>query len=198
MRRREALTVVIIGAGVAGLSAGCFAQVNGYRSSIYEMHNLPGGVCTSWTRRGFTFDGAIHWLTGTRPGTAINRLLQEVGALRDKRLITHEVLRQIVIGERRFNVYTDASRLEAEVATPVTWVRYTGVWRGAYEGWLPTKEAMGAKMQKTIPGLSNFYLCGQWVEPGGGVPVSVISGRNVIKLICRQERRRFINHCTTT
>ncbi|HUX20623.1 MAG TPA: FAD-dependent oxidoreductase [Spirochaetia bacterium] len=85
-----------------------------------------------------------------------------------------------------------ASQVEViDFATPLTWVRYTGNWRGAYEGWLPTREALSVTMKKSFPGLKDFYLCGQWVEPGGGVPVSVISGRNVIKLICKADRRSF-------
>ena len=36
-------SVMIIGAGIAGLSAGIHAQLNGYRSRIYEMHSLPAG-----------------------------------------------------------------------------------------------------------------------------------------------------------
>jgi len=41
-------SVIIIGAGIAGLSAGCYGQMNGYRTSIFEMHDKPGGVGTSW------------------------------------------------------------------------------------------------------------------------------------------------------
>ncbi len=37
-------TIVIIGAGFAGLAAGIYARMNGYRSQIFEMHTLPGGI----------------------------------------------------------------------------------------------------------------------------------------------------------
>lgn len=43
----EQKSIIIIGAGLAGLSAGCYAQMNGYHSQIFEMHNLPGGLCTA-------------------------------------------------------------------------------------------------------------------------------------------------------
>jgi len=39
-------------------------------------------------------------------------------------------------------------------------------------------------MKKTLAGLDNFYMVGQWVEPGGGMPTAVMSGRNVTQLIC--------------
>ena len=45
-------SIIIIGAGIAGLSAGCYGQMNGYRTHIFEMHSLPGGLCTAWKRRG--------------------------------------------------------------------------------------------------------------------------------------------------
>ncbi len=41
-------SIIIIGAGVAGLTAGCYAQMNGYQTRILEMHNQPGGLCTAW------------------------------------------------------------------------------------------------------------------------------------------------------
>jgi phytoene desaturase len=43
-------SVLIIGAGLAGLAAGCFAQMNGYRSRIVEHHTQPGGVAAAWRR----------------------------------------------------------------------------------------------------------------------------------------------------
>ncbi len=44
--------IAIIGGGIAGLSAGCYGRMNGYETEIFEMHNVPGGVCTGWTRKG--------------------------------------------------------------------------------------------------------------------------------------------------
>jgi len=51
---------------------------------------------------------------------------------------------------------------------------------------------MGKGMSKTLPGLDNFYMVGQWVEPGGGVPTAALSGRNVIQVICQQDNRPFV------
>ena len=74
-------SVIIIGAGLAGLSAGCFARANRYRTQIFEHHTLPGGVCTSWVRHGYTVDGCIHWLMGCRPTSSLYRLYEDLGVV---------------------------------------------------------------------------------------------------------------------
>ncbi len=57
-----------------------------------------------------------------------------------------------------------------DVATPATWHRYTGNWQGSYEGFLPTRKTMMKNLGFTLPGLANFWMHGQWVAPGGGLP----------------------------
>jgi phytoene dehydrogenase-like protein len=48
------------------------------------------------------------------------------------------------------------------------------------------------RMSKTLPGLKNFYMIGQWVEPGGGLPSAAMSGRNVIQIICHRDNKLFV------
>ena len=79
-------SIVIIGAGIAGLSAGCYAQMNGYRSQIYEMHKIPGGLCTSWRRRGYLFDGSLRYLTGTSPHSKVHQLWEELDLLEGREI----------------------------------------------------------------------------------------------------------------
>jgi phytoene dehydrogenase-like protein len=83
-----------------------------------------------------------------------------------------------------------------DVATPLTTERYTGNWQGSMEGWLITTKTMGMTMgkgmSKTLPGLDNFYMTGQWVEPGGGVPTAAQSGRKVVQMICQRDKKRFV------
>ena len=42
--------IIIIGGGIAGLSAGVFGQKYGFETEIFEMHTVPGGQCTAWKR----------------------------------------------------------------------------------------------------------------------------------------------------
>ncbi len=106
-------SIIIIGAGIAGLSAGCYGQMNGYKTRIIEMDTKPGGCCTSWKRRGYTIDGCMHWLTGSSPRNSFYRLWEEVGAVQGRTMIDHEEYARIEGKEGKvFIVYTDINRLE--------------------------------------------------------------------------------------
>ncbi|MCJ7448071.1 MAG: NAD(P)-binding protein [Bacteroidales bacterium] len=245
-------SIIIIGAGFAGLAAGIYAQMNGYQTQIFEMHNKPGGLCTSWERKGYTIDCCIHWLVGSSPESSMHDFWEEVGITQGRQFINKE---PVEIGEAKRNrlylhlynhdpsmapagktvltimINTDyeywkklaqnktaylqkkeeiakklielldqrfpgiSSQVEViDVATPMTFERYTGNWKGSFEGWLITPEnasVLMKPMSQSLPGLANFYMCGQWVEPGGGLPTGIMSGRRLIKSLCREDRRKF-------
>jgi phytoene dehydrogenase-like protein len=71
-----------------------------------------------------------------------------------------------------------------DVATPLTYWQHARSWRGAYEGWMPSSESFFGHVRKTLPNLRGLYMAGQWVEPGGGVPTALMSGRQVVQLLC--------------
>ncbi len=75
--------IIIVGAGISGLTAGIYALQSGFDVTIYESHTIPGGASTSWRRKGYFFEGGMHWLTGSSPKTSLNKLWREVGALDD-------------------------------------------------------------------------------------------------------------------
>src|SRR5512136_17512 len=105
--------VVIIGAGIAGLSAGCYARMNGYDVEIHEAHTQPGGLCTSWKRGGYVLDGCLHWLMGSGPGEGHYRLWQELGAVQGRRFFNFDVFASVVgLDGRTIHFYTDIDRLE--------------------------------------------------------------------------------------
>lgn len=106
-------SIIIIGAGIAGLSAGCYAQMNGYNTKIFEMHEQPGGVCTSWDREGYTIDGCIHWLVGSRPDSSFNHMWRELGAVQGRNFVDYEEFGHLENEDGKvFTVYTNLDRLE--------------------------------------------------------------------------------------
>jgi phytoene dehydrogenase-like protein len=105
--------------------------------------------------------------------------------------------RLIEILEQRFPGISSQVEM-INVATPVTFERYTGNWKGSFEGWLITPEnskVFMKPMSQSLPGLQDFYMCGQWVEPGGGLPTGIMSGKRLIKRLCKEDHRKFRTTC---
>ncbi len=108
--------ILIIGAGIAGLSAGCYGRMNGYDTEIFEMHTVAGGVCAGWVRKGYTFDGCLHWLTGSAPTSPLYRVWQELGALNGKTVTNHEAFCHVVTSSgRRLIQWGNLDRLFEEL-----------------------------------------------------------------------------------
>ena len=106
-------SVIIVGAGIAGLSAGCYAQMNGYQSHIFEMHDHPGGLCTCWERNGYTINGCIHVLVGVGSDTEFCRIWEELGAIQNREIFMYdEFVRFEGSDGRTFILSTDIDRLE--------------------------------------------------------------------------------------
>src|SRR5579871_6192267 len=78
-------SIIVIGAGLAGLSAGCYARMNGYRTRIFEHDAEPGGVARAWRHGDYLIDGGIHYLMGHHPGQACYKLYHELGILQNRR-----------------------------------------------------------------------------------------------------------------
>lgn len=106
-------SIIIIGAGFAGLAAGIYAQMNGYKTQIFEMHDKPGGLCTSWKRKGYTIDACIHWLVGSNPKSGMYNYWEEVGIAQNREFINMEEYMQVEdVSGRTITFYTDVNRLE--------------------------------------------------------------------------------------
>ena len=57
---------------------------------------------------------------------------------------------------------------------------------------MPNAKSFGRGMSKTLPGLRDFYMIGQWIAPGGGLPPAVSTGRHVVQLMCREDKKPFV------
>jgi phytoene dehydrogenase-like protein len=106
-------SIIIIGAGISGLAAGCYGQMNGYTTQIFEMNSQPGGLCTAWKRKGYTIDGCIHWWVGTKPDTTFYKNWQELGMIQGKQIINLDEFYAYEDKDGKvFHQYTNIDQLE--------------------------------------------------------------------------------------
>lgn len=73
--------LIIVGAGITGLSAGIHALLKGYKVTIYEKNDFAGGCATGWFKNEYYIENCMHWLTGTNQATKDFKLWKKVGAL---------------------------------------------------------------------------------------------------------------------
>ena len=83
----EKKKIIIIGAGIAGMSAGIYGLDNDYDVTIYEKHNIVGGQCTGWVRDKVYIDGCAHWIVGTNVESDLYPLWRHVNAFNENTLI---------------------------------------------------------------------------------------------------------------
>jgi phytoene dehydrogenase-like protein len=79
-----------------------------------------------------------------------------------------------------------------DVSTPASVVRFTGNWKGSMEGWLLMPGVGFGARQQTLPGLRRFFMVGQWVQPGGGLPSGLMTARTAVQALCREDGMRFV------
>ena len=88
--------------------------MNGYQARIFEMHTQPGGLCTAWKRKGYTFDGCIHHLAGAGPASTLYRVWQELGIFQRHQMTFYDSLMQTELPDgKTLTTYTDIDRLDA-------------------------------------------------------------------------------------
>ncbi len=71
--------VIVIGAGIAGLICAAFLAKNWKKVLLVEQHSIPGGYCTSFKRKGFSFDAAVHHIGGCGKWSIVGRCFKTLG-----------------------------------------------------------------------------------------------------------------------
>ena len=108
--------VLIIGGGMAGMSAGAYLQMNGFDTEIFELNGTPGGVCTSWKRGDYTVDWCVHWLVGSGPSDSFYERWSELIDMSGIEIVDHEEYARVEDSHgEQIRIYTDLDRLETEL-----------------------------------------------------------------------------------
>jgi phytoene dehydrogenase-like protein len=105
--------ILIIGAGIAGLSAGCYLQISGFQTQIFETHSIPGGLLTGWTRNGYNIDGCIHGFLGSSKKHPYYHMWNEIIPMDDIQFIDYEKMYVFMFeDEKEFSIYANLNRFQ--------------------------------------------------------------------------------------
>lgn len=109
-------SIVVVGAGVAGLAAGCYGRLEGYRTTVLEQDSRPGGLATCWARGGYTINGGLAFVAGTGSGTPFEQLWRDLGVVPGLPLVDCEYLMIVDGGAgRELRFHADLDRLHAHL-----------------------------------------------------------------------------------
>lgn len=90
--------VIVVGAGIGGLTCGALLAKRGYKVLVLEQHYLVGGYCSSFKRMGFTFNAGVEDVSGLWEKGPVAYLLRELG-LRKEDFFVRNTVRYIFRGE---------------------------------------------------------------------------------------------------
>ncbi len=107
--------VLIVGGGVAGLSTGIYALLDGHEVTVCERHKVAGGNLTGWDRGEYHIDNCIHWLTGTNPTTSQYQIWQTLGALGETDVYRAESLYTFELDGKTLSLKRDLLALEEDM-----------------------------------------------------------------------------------
>ena len=71
--------VIVVGAGLGGLTAGAKLAKEGKKVLVLEQHDRPGGCATTFKRKDFTMEVGLHEMDGLHPRDIKTKVFTELG-----------------------------------------------------------------------------------------------------------------------
>ncbi len=106
---KDMYDAVIIGAGIGGLVCGCYLAKAGMKVLIVEQHHKPGGYCTSFKRKGFTFDAAAHSFGGYKYGI-VGKVFKDLGIEKKIKLTRFDPSDIVITPDHKVSFWADLEK----------------------------------------------------------------------------------------
>ncbi len=108
-------SVIVIGGGIAGLTAGSLLAHQGVPVTVFEAHYQPGGCAGTFCRGPYVFDVGATQVAGLEPGGIHERLFRHLGiSLPQAELLDPACLVDLEDGQTPINLWHDSRRWEKE------------------------------------------------------------------------------------
>lgn len=112
----KAYDVAIIGAGIGGLTAGCYLAKSGLSVAIVERHSKVGGYCGSFPKEGFIFDEAVHYVNHMSQSGILRKILEELGIYNSIKIVTIDPSDILCMPDFEIRIYHDTIKTVEELA----------------------------------------------------------------------------------
>lgn len=95
--------VVIVGGGLAGLTAGILLAQENIDTVIVEQHFVPGGYLQGFSRRGVRFETGLHYVGASMPGQPFAQYLKLMGIYNNLTFLSapNDIVGQVVLPNKR-------------------------------------------------------------------------------------------------
>jgi C-3',4' desaturase CrtD len=113
--RQKKSRVIVIGAGIGGLTAGALMARRGYEVTIFDRAFVPGGCASTFKRRDFIFDVGATQVAGLEPGGIHRRIFDELAVELPAATPCDPACAVFLPGEKEpINVWRDRQKWQAE------------------------------------------------------------------------------------
>ncbi len=108
--------VIVLGAGIAGLTLSIELLLKGYKVTLIEKNDNPGGLCSGYFVNGHYIDACLHWLMGTKKDSQLYNYWKEIGAFsKDQKFISLPTLGSFEYEGTTITFYRDIEKTRKEL-----------------------------------------------------------------------------------
>ena len=99
--------IIVVGAGLGGLTVASRLSVLGYKVGVFEQHYQAGGYASNFRKEGYEFDVSLHGIPGLLDGGNLHRMLSSCKVSERIRALKYEDAYSIRLGEEEIVIPND-------------------------------------------------------------------------------------------